>query len=104
MLPKWLHYLTTKLLESKRLRSPPTPRKHAAPTANSATYTERECYDCLIEVEALLSQAIDSAKKPSAPKKGRRKTHAPTKMLVYTGPKAAEDVLLFGMQKGWVKA
>lgn len=68
------------------------------------TYTERESYDCLIEVEALLSQAIDSAKKPTAAKKGRRKTHAPTKVLVYSGPKAAEDVLLFGVQRGWVKA
>ncbi|THH13630.1 hypothetical protein EW146_g6606 [Bondarzewia mesenterica] len=100
----WLHYLTMKLRNSKRLRTPPAPRKNVAASATSGAYTERECYECLVEMQVLLSKAIESAKKPPAAKKGRRKTQAPTKMPVYVGPKCAEDVLIVGVERGWVKA
>jgi serine/threonine-protein kinase haspin len=58
-------------------------------------YDERECYDCLVEMEGLLGNCIASARKA---KKARRKTVAPS-----SGPKSARDVIAYGMRQGWIQ-
>ncbi|KAJ3556717.1 hypothetical protein NM688_g1869 [Phlebia brevispora] len=93
----WLHYLAVKLLNAKRLRAPAVPRKSTA----SSIFTERECYECLVEVEQVLGAAISSYKCP-ATKKGRRKTQATVKPVADAGPRNAAEVLDFGIEKGWV--
>ncbi|KAI0005147.1 hypothetical protein BJV74DRAFT_762806, partial [Russula compacta] len=97
----WLHYLVIKLLNSKNLRPP---RKTNSPT--SSGFTERQCYDCLLKVENLLVQSVQSvqAYKPVATKAGRRKMAAPIKPAVATTPRlrCAGDVLRFGEKTGWV--
>ncbi|EPQ59113.1 hypothetical protein GLOTRDRAFT_136075 [Gloeophyllum trabeum ATCC 11539] len=60
----WLHYLTLKLLHSKRLKPPPVSRKTS--TISEHTFTERECYECLVEVEKLLAAVVSPFLKPNA--------------------------------------
>ncbi|KAI0068563.1 hypothetical protein BV25DRAFT_1817426 [Artomyces pyxidatus] len=95
----WLHYLALKLLDSKRLRAP----RKTTSAKPSAGYTERECYDCLVEMQALLSKSLEVFKKPAS-RKGRRKTQAPTRAGFVSEPKSAVDVFTFGVESGWVRA
>ncbi|KAF8138383.1 hypothetical protein EV363DRAFT_1251987 [Boletus edulis] len=89
----WLHYLVTKLLHQKRLKLPEGKRQTGGETR--VGYGERECYDCLVEMERLLSDRIASARKGQ---KVRRKTVAPP-----SGPKSARDVIAYGMRRGWIQ-
>lgn len=95
--PQWLHYLVTKLLREKRLKFPGGKRQTGGETrmVSPTGYDEQECYDCLAEVERLLSNCIASARKGQ---KTRRKTVVPT-----SGPKSAKDVIAYGIQQGWVQ-
>ncbi|TFY71992.1 hypothetical protein EVG20_g1023 [Dentipellis fragilis] len=95
----WLHYLALKLLNSKRLR-PPTVRKNAAPVSNSG-YPERECYECLKEMEKFLAARVKAIKKPPS-QEGRRKTQASAKAVAAVIPQNATDVLDFGSTRRWV--
>ncbi|TFY83052.1 hypothetical protein EWM64_g948 [Hericium alpestre] len=97
----WLHYLTLKLLNSKHLRPPSASRKSAAPAALG--YSERECYECLLEMESLLATSVDALKKAAAPRKGRRRTQA-SGHAAAAGPQHAGDVLECGVERGWVNA
>ncbi|KAI0677342.1 hypothetical protein C8Q78DRAFT_1159668 [Trametes maxima] len=103
----WLHYLARKLLQSKRLRAPAASRKSAAPPAAGApavAFTERDCYECLKEVEALLAQCLESVKPPPVGRsKGRRKTQA-VKMVNtdVAGPSSAVELVKVAIGKGWV--
>ena len=72
------------------------PRK--VPATPSATFTERECYQCLAEIELVLRDAVASCT-PVA-RKGRRKTQA---VPVVSGLSCAADVLEIGMERGWVE-
>ncbi|KAI9068524.1 hypothetical protein FKP32DRAFT_1587628 [Trametes sanguinea] len=101
----WLHYLALKLLNAKRLRAPAASRKSSAP-ASSAGFTERDCYDCLKEVEALLGQCLAGVKAPPAVRKGRRKTQAPSKAtkMEVQGPKSASELVEMAIGRGWVLA
>ncbi|KAG6378640.1 hypothetical protein JVT61DRAFT_12910 [Boletus reticuloceps] len=90
----WLHYLVTKLLHQKRLKHPEGKRQTGGVTSLTG-YGERECYDCLMEMERLLSDRIASARKGQ---KVRRKTVAPS-----SGPKSARDVIAYGMRRGWIQ-
>ncbi|KAA1466590.1 hypothetical protein DENSPDRAFT_811728 [Dentipellis sp. KUC8613] len=94
----WLHYLALKLLYSKRLR-PPAVRKSAGPVLNSG-FTERECYECLKEMEKFLAASVKPIKKP--PQKARRKTQASTKAVDAGTPQNATDVVDFGITRRWV--
>ncbi|KAI0660792.1 hypothetical protein C8Q70DRAFT_1052623 [Cubamyces menziesii] len=102
----WLHYLALKLLHSKRLRAPAASRKSVAPTALPA-FSERDCYECLKEIEALLAQCLAAAvKPPQAARKGRRKTQAPAKVgggkAELAGPKSARELVQLAVERGWV--
>lgn len=96
---QWLHYLVDKLLNEKQLRAPIVPRKITV----SSTYTERECYECLVEVEGVLRAAVSSYN-PATSKRGRRKTQAVAKSSDTAGPRTAADVLDYGIERGWVLA
>ncbi|KAG1755481.1 hypothetical protein EDB19DRAFT_1661648 [Suillus lakei] len=94
----WLHYLTQKLLHSKRLKPPATRKKSAVePTqvASLTGYDEQECFDSLVEIDKLLGDCITMAKKG---RKGKRKMCVPL-----SGPRTAGEVVLYGVQKGWMK-
>ncbi|KAI0772124.1 hypothetical protein BD413DRAFT_548540 [Trametes elegans] len=108
----WLHYLVLKLLHSKRLRAPAASRR--APAASgSGAFSERECYDCLKEVEARLAQCLAAVQPP---RKGRRKTQAPGKagragkataaaagvVGDAVGPRSAGDLVEMAIGRGWV--
>ncbi len=98
---QWLHYLAGKLLKSKRLRAPAAARKSTAAaqaTAAAAAFSERDCYECLKEVEALLAQCLA----PQAPRKGRRKTQAPGKVGKATGPQSAGELVALAVGRAWV--
>ncbi|KAF7792874.1 hypothetical protein EIP86_003975 [Pleurotus ostreatoroseus] len=95
----WLHYIVDKLLNAKRLRAPMVPRKSIV----ASTYSERECYECLLEVEGVLRAAIASYEVGTG-KKGRRKTQIAAKTRVSDAacPRTAADMLDFGVERGWV--
>ncbi|EIW61678.1 uncharacterized protein TRAVEDRAFT_163113 [Trametes versicolor FP-101664 SS1] len=98
----WLHYLAVKLLKSKRLRAPAAARKSTA-AAPAAAFSERDCYECLKEVEALLAQCLA----PQAPRKGRRKTQAPGKAGkavpgLGAGPQSAGELVALAVERAWV--
>ncbi|KAI0053672.1 hypothetical protein FA95DRAFT_1508208 [Auriscalpium vulgare] len=97
----WLHYLADKLLHAKRLRAPPA-RKVSASARNA--YTERECYECIVEIHALLGKSIDAVSKKagvSANLKGRRKTVLPVK-VAEGSVKCAGDIVRAGAGRGWL--
>ncbi|KAH9850790.1 hypothetical protein C2E23DRAFT_834144 [Lenzites betulinus] len=102
----WLHYLALKLLHSKRLRAPAVSRKSTAASYAAAPggFSERDCYECLKEVEALLAQCVAAVR---APRKGRRKTQAPGKAgkaaaAVDAGPASAQELVAVAASRGWV--
>ncbi|KAL0949250.1 hypothetical protein HGRIS_009328 [Hohenbuehelia grisea] len=128
----WLHYLALKLLKSKRLKAPRAPRKSAVAaamatparsstraTASSAAFSERDCYEALVEIERLLGQTVaevkDKAKTRGKQTQTRRKTIAPTAAKkvgkVAAGSRAenafppiscAGALVEYGVKKGWV--
>ncbi len=71
-------------------------------------FSERECYLALVEMEAVLGQAVASYKAPVITKKGRRKTQAGVTGVVderesgVRGPRCANDVLEIGNAKRWI--
>lgn len=116
---QWLHYLVVKLIHSKRLKAPPVPKKTTNANVNATTttgtlsassYTEKECYECLLEVEGILSREI-AAKVRSPPvvaavakgRGGRRRTvPVPVHASEAIGISCAGDVVGYGFKKGWV--
>ncbi|KAJ6538553.1 hypothetical protein DFH09DRAFT_1398431 [Mycena vulgaris] len=104
----WLHYLAVKLLKSKGLKAP-TRRKSQAPAAPGAGFTERDCYECMVDLEDWLGHCVAAVAAASKPKgKGRKKkapaAAAPTPAPVLLGPLCAGEVVGYGVKKGWVKS
>ncbi|KII94959.1 hypothetical protein PLICRDRAFT_97040 [Plicaturopsis crispa FD-325 SS-3] len=102
----WLHYLAQKLLHGKRLRVPrassaKATRSTPAKIAVAAGFTERECYECLVEVEGLLAQRIASAVKKPVARKGRRKT-APVVSKEAGGLGSAGQIVEYAIGRGWI--
>ena len=108
---KWLHYLLQKLLTGKRLRRPANPRK-APPLSGKKTsnFTERECYLCLVEMEALLGSFLQ--KSVPTKRKPARKAHQKTSNVVNVVDvddrverfACAYEVLKYGIAMEWVSA
>nr|GAT53047.1 other/Haspin protein kinase [Mycena chlorophos] len=107
----WLHYLVVKLLKSKGLRAP-VRRKSQAPTPPSAGFTDRECYECLLDVEEWLGQCVAGVIEAAAAKAGRPKPRgrkkkatvlAETHPALLRGPLCAGEVVEYGVKKGWVE-
>ncbi|KAF5358900.1 hypothetical protein D9758_004820 [Tetrapyrgos nigripes] len=112
----WLHYLLLKLMRSKHLKvpkMPATPRKNqnqtlpsvlAPASSNSAstlTFSERECYECLVDLEGWLAQCMNAISKAKASTKGRKKATAPA---VSSNPSCAGEIVEYGVKKAWVKS
>ncbi|KAJ7752748.1 hypothetical protein DFH07DRAFT_904186 [Mycena maculata] len=103
----WLHYLAVKLLKSKGLKAPAR-RKSQAPAAASSGFTERDCYECLVDLEDWLGHCVAAVVAESKLKgKGRKKkapavVPAPAPLLL--GPLCAGEVVAYGVKKGWVKS
>ena len=89
---QWLHYLAFKLLHAKRLKPPGASKK---PTA-STEYTERECYESLVEVEATLGKCIKDLTK-------RKTKKAAVEIMGGSSLKSAGGVVRFGADKGWLQ-
>ena len=110
---QWLHYLAIKLLHHKGLRKPVAPRgtgKGTCPSSpNSAALAdvspEKRCYESLMDVEALLSQAVKAYTKSLTNKSGapRRKTAvAATSTVSLAETRQAADVVAYGISRGWI--
>jgi serine/threonine-protein kinase haspin len=104
---QWLHYLTLKLLHSKRLKAPVTPRKGhvAASPSSSVAFAERDCYECLVDIEDWLGKCVAGVALP-AKGKGKRKPQvsAQVKTTTLLGPLCAGEVVGYGVKKGWIKS
>ncbi|KAH8094843.1 hypothetical protein BXZ70DRAFT_339376 [Cristinia sonorae] len=97
----WLHYLLTKLLHAKRIRAPAVSRKGTT----STTFSEMDCYQCLVEVEATLAAAVAGCKPHSVARKGRRKTQAAARAIPpepAVAIQSASEVLDLGIENGWI--
>ncbi len=92
-----------KLLHSKRLRAPTkTARKSLSPGAIAAATVERQCYECLVEMEATLAHAVTLSVGGCKPK-GRRKTQHSVIADVTMTFASAGDVLAMGRSRGWLE-
>ncbi|KAJ7068563.1 other/Haspin protein kinase [Mycena amicta] len=108
----WLHYLVIKLLKSKGLRAP-VRRKSQAPTPSSSGFTDRECYECLLDMEEWLGQCVAGVAESSkgggrSKSRGRKKavaapTPTSTPAALLRGPLCAGEVVEYGIKKGWIK-
>jgi serine/threonine-protein kinase haspin len=100
---QWLHYLSLKLLNSKRLKPPVAPRKGRAtdaPSPETAAFTEKDCYDCLVDIEAWLGQCVSGLAKPEVKSKGKKKMQMAKPTPI--GPTCAGEVVAYAVKKGWV--
>jgi serine/threonine-protein kinase haspin len=86
-----------KLLHAKRLKAPGVSKSKLA--AASSGYTERECYEALVEVEGVLGKCIEDLKK----RKNAKKTIVAEGTVGPTALRSAVDVVRFGAGKGWVR-
>lgn len=104
---QWLHYLVIQLLNGFSLRRPVAPKRTVSATSNGPTgFTERDCWECLSEVEKVLGRAVQDAVGDKETSKRRRKTAA---KCVETAPSAtrheiltAASVLGWGEEQGWI--
>ncbi|KAF8309153.1 hypothetical protein DL93DRAFT_2141714 [Clavulina sp. PMI_390] len=113
----WLHYLVVQLLNAFGLRRPIAPKRSVSSKSRGATaasphFTERDCWECLYEVESQLAQAIDQALGGVGMKSRARKPSAKVVEAVGTAsgavipPKgrfdSAGDVLVWGRACRWI--
>ncbi|KAG2013306.1 other/Haspin protein kinase [Coprinopsis cinerea AmutBmut pab1-1] len=109
----WLHYLATKLLYGKGLKAPvvrkPKSGSEAPLATSSDAFSERDCYESLLDIEqwlgSFLTGAFPAQSKAIAKTKGRRKTIVLSSCLALRdGPSCAGEVVAYGVKKGWVSA
>lgn len=127
---QWLHYLATKLLRHKNLKPPSAPRKpRAVPPPSSqhhrqdaafphlnvpsslhptTQFTEKDCYDALVDIEDWLGRCIADMTPPPLKAKARgrpRKTAAIIKPIGGAAACAcAGEVVGYGVKRGWIRA
>lgn len=90
-----MHYLVLKLLHSKRLKPPTISRKVGA-AKPTTVFTEKECYDSLVEMESVLAKSV----KHAAKKPGRKATKAVANASLCS----AGHVFQHGVDHGWVQS
>ncbi|KAG6910954.1 hypothetical protein DXG01_006008 [Tephrocybe rancida] len=102
---QWLHYLVTKLMKSKRLKVPVVSR--ASPVTEAAAFTEKNCYDCLVDIESWLRACVSAfAPPPKAKGRGKKKMLAavPSQPIApLSGPACAGEVVAYAVKKGWIQ-
>ena len=92
---QWLHYLALKLLNAKRLKPPLVSRKAAATNGSANIFSDKDCYNCLVETEVILGKCIKDTKK----KKGRKPGTESTGLAL----RSAGELVGFGIDKGWIR-
>ncbi|KAJ3853117.1 other/Haspin protein kinase [Lentinula lateritia] len=99
----WLHYVLTKLLHSKGLRAPAAPRQSVHHP--SSQFTERDCYECLIDIEQWLAKLTKPLLASTKKAKSKKKVVAPKVGDVGDAPPlCAGEIVEYGIKKRWVKA
>ncbi|KAJ4479254.1 other/Haspin protein kinase [Lentinula aciculospora] len=96
----WLHYLLTKLLHSKKLRAPAAPRQGVL--NSSSQFTERECYECLVDIEHWIAKLTKPLLASTKNTKSKKRSAAPK--VSDAPPLCAGEILEYGIKKRWVKA
>ncbi|KAG6903415.1 hypothetical protein C0995_005438 [Termitomyces sp. Mi166 len=96
----WLHHLAVKLMKSKRLRVPAITLR-ISPTTDTAAFTEKDCYDCLVDIEEWLRICV-APFVPKAKGKGRKKAAVST-VVPPAGPACAGEVIAYAVKKGWIQ-
>jgi hypothetical protein len=102
-----LHYLALKLLKAKGLRRPAARRTSLAPHTPVPPPPEREAYECLVEVECMLS-AVLAEHHAALRKKGRksvavgRKAGGGAAVDVDSVLESARDVVKYAVARGWL--
>jgi serine/threonine-protein kinase haspin len=98
-------------LHSKGLKPPrktKTTETPLPPSKAEASFTEKDCYDCLVDMEnwlsATIAEIVPSMAKSTAKGKGKRKVQAQIKSSASSGPARAAEIVAYGVKKGWVKA
>jgi serine/threonine-protein kinase haspin len=101
-------------MQSKKLK-PPRPRKgeEQEPVQlqrSSAQFTERDYYECLVDIEQWLASCLSGHIKTSLPAKGKGKRKAKVVFPEVTispqgspSPACAGEIFEYGVKKGWVK-
>jgi serine/threonine-protein kinase haspin len=67
--------------------------------------TEKDCYDCLVEVEKVLGRSVEAVKPKALKVKGRRKTQASItegKNAIDMGPQSASEVVGYALKRAWL--
>jgi serine/threonine-protein kinase haspin len=75
---------------------------------NEAAFSEKDCYDCLVDMENWLcktiAEVIPGGGKVPRGGKGKRKTQvlarAPSSS---SGPARAGEIVAYGVKKGWIQ-
>ncbi|KAJ7228410.1 other/Haspin protein kinase [Mycena pura] len=111
----WLHYLAVKMIKFKGLRAPAR-RKSQAPTAPGVGFTDRDCYECMLDIEEWLGNCVATvvaeapkganAHKGRGSKKKGPSTAAPmpTPAGLLRGPLCAGEVVGYGVKKRWIRS
>ncbi|KAG6880157.1 hypothetical protein C0992_004609 [Termitomyces sp. T32_za158] len=95
----WLHYLAVKLIKAKRLRAPSDQRSSS--NLDTAAFTEKDCYDCLMDIEEWLRTCVTPFI-PKAKGKGRKKVTA-SAATPLSGPACAGEIVVYAVKKGWIQ-
>lgn len=82
-----------------------------APASSTAHFTEKDCYDALVDIEVWLGRCVAVIAPPAVPKakaRGRsQKTTMPAqiKAAVASGPACgwAGEVVEYGIKRGWIR-
>ncbi|KAF9076999.1 hypothetical protein BDP27DRAFT_1209735 [Rhodocollybia butyracea] len=97
----WLHYVLVKLLRSKGLRAPAPARQGTQPPASH--FTERQCYECMVDLEQWLAQFTVPILAKTQTTKKRKKLVVPKTITSDLPPLCAGEIVEYGIKKRWVK-
>lgn len=114
---QWLHYLSVKLLRHKNLKIPSAPRKPRVTNtqeipsrfASGGPFTEKHCYDALVDIEDWLGRCINEVVPAPVLQKGKagkgrpRKTIVSTQVRVAPSCACAGEVVAYGDKRGWIQ-
>ena len=91
----------------KTAASDSAPKKTGKTTSRIPGFSERECYECLLEMEFLLDAWLENVRpvRPKGGKKGKTKASATVRPVVSEEARPFESagaVLRYGMEKSWI--
>ncbi|KAL0067659.1 hypothetical protein AAF712_005374 [Marasmius tenuissimus] len=106
----WLHYLLVKLLKAKRLKPPTAPKKgqlQLGSHSSAAYFSEKECYDCLLDLEQWLRDCLSNASaraRAFAKGSGKKRPKPNAGHEPNINPLCAGEIVEYGIKKGWIVA